>query len=141
MASAIYNEFKKEIGVIDWATASVKVMLVDSSYALDIDAHSFKNNIDDLGVEVTGDGYTAGGQALANKAITRDDANDWSTFDADDSVWSNSTITARGAVVYYDTGDATTSTLIAYVDFVTDKSSSAGDFIIQWHTDGIYRIG
>jgi hypothetical protein len=141
MASAIYNEFKKEIGVIDWTTATIKVMLVDSNYALDIDAHSFKSDIDALSVEVSGTGYTAGGADLANKTVTRDDTNDWSVFDADDVVWSSSTITARGAIVYYDTGTASTSTLIAFVDFVTDKSSSDGDFIIQWHTDGVYRLG
>jgi len=141
MASAIYNEFKKEIGTIDWINANVSVMLVTSDYTLDIDAHNFKSDIDNLSVEVSGDGYTAGGQALANKAITRDDVNDWSVFDADDVVWSNSTITARGAVIYVDSGDATTSTLVAYVDFVSDKTSSSGDFIIQWHTDGVYRIG
>lgn len=141
MASAIYNEFKKEIGLIDWLTATVKVMLVDATYSLDIDAHSQKDEIDLLTVEVSGAGYTAGGVALANKSVTRDDSNDWSKFDADDALWSTSTITARGAIVYLDTGNTATSTLIAYIDFVTDKSSSVGDFIVQFHADGIYRIG
>jgi len=138
MASAIYNEYKKEIGKIDWTSDTIKVMLVDSGYTLDIDAHSNVNNITH---EVSGTGYTAGGATLANKSVTRDDTNDWSKYDADDVTWANSTITARGAVVYLDTGTASTSTLIAYVDFVTDKSSSAGDFIIQWHTDGVFRLG
>jgi len=141
MASAIYNEFKHKIGVIDWATASVKVMLVDNTYTLDIDAHSQKDEIDALTVEISGTGYTAGGQALANKAITRDDTNDWSKFDADDALWGSSTLTARGAIVYLATGTPATETLIAYIDFISDKSSSAGDFIIQWHTDGVFRIG
>jgi len=141
MASAVYNEFKKEIGIINWETASIKVMLVTSSYSLDIDNHNFKSDIDALAVEAEGDGYTAGGQPLNNKTITRDDDNDWVRFDADDVIWENSTITARGAIIYLDTGDATTSTLVAYVDFVTDKSSSSGDFVIQWHSDGIYRLG
>jgi len=39
-----------------------------------------------------------------------------------------------------DTGDATTSTLIAYVDFGADKSSSDGDFVLQWASDGVYKI-
>ena len=141
MASAMYNEFKKEIGVIDWLTATVKVMLVDNTYTLDIDAHSQIDEIDALTVEISGTGYTAGGIALANKSIARDDVNDWSVFDADDAVWGSSTITARGAIVYLDTGVATTSTLIAYIDFVSDKSSDAGDFVVQWHTDGVYRLG
>ena len=141
MASAIYNEYKKEIGNIAWNTATVKAMLVDNTYTLDIDAHSQKDEIDTLAVEISGTGYTAGGMALANKVITRDDVNDWSKFDADDVIWSASTLTARGAIIYLDTGVPATSTLIAYVDFVTDKVSSAGDFVIQWHTDGVFRLG
>ena len=141
MASAIYNEYKKEIGNIAWNTATVKAMLVDNTYTLDIDTHSQKDEIDTLAVEISGTGYTAGGMALANKAITRDDVNDWSKFDADDVIWSASTLTARGAIIYLDTGVPATSTLIAYVDFVSDKVSSAGDFVIQWHTDGVFRLG
>ncbi len=141
MASAIYNEYKKEIGNIAWDSANIRVMLVDNTYTLDIDAHSNKDDIDSLTVEVSGTGYTADGELLSNKAIARDDTNDWSKYDADDVTWASSTITARGAIVYLDTGTPATSTLIAYVDFVTDKSSSAGDFIIQWHTDGVFRLG
>ena len=141
MASAIYNEYKKEIGVINWLTDDIRVMLVDNTYTLDIDAHSNKDDIDGLSVEVSGTGYTAGGELLANMSISRDDVNDWSKFDADDVTWGSSTLTARGAIVYLDTGTPATSTLIAYVDFVTDKSSSAGDFIIQWHSDGVFRLG
>jgi len=142
MASAIYNEYKKKIGVIAWDSAVIRVMLVDNTYTLDIDAHSNKDDIDSLSVELAdGNGYTTDGALVANKSITRDDANDWSKFDADDVTRGASTLTARGAIVYLDTGTPSTSTLIAYVDFVTDKSSSAGDFIVQWHTDGVYRIG
>ena len=141
MASAIYNEYKKEIGSIDWAMVTIKVMMVTSSYTLDIDAHANKDDIDTLGVEVSGTGYTAGGNALANKSVTRDDANDWSRYDADDAIWANSTLTARGAIVYLDTGSASTSTLIAFIDFIVDKSSSAGDFVIQWHANGVFRLG
>ena len=139
MASAIYNEYKKQIGAINWETDLIKVALVTDAYTLDIDAHS---NYDDITNELpTADGYTLGGATLTTTAPTRDDANDWSKFDADDVTWGTSTLTARGAVIYYDSTVASTSTLIAYVDFVSDKVSSSGDFIIQWHNDGVFRIG
>lgn len=141
MASAIFNEYKKEMGKIDWSTVTIKVMLVSSAYALDIDAHSNKDDIDALGVEVSGTGYTAGGVTLANKVVGRDDANDWTRYDADDAIWPNATLTARGAIVYLDTGVASTSTLIAFIDFIVDKSSSAGDFVVQWHANGVFRLG
>ena len=140
MASAIYNGFKSKLGTIDWSDANVnvRVMLVTNLYTVDIDAHI---NHSDITNEITGTGYTAGGNLLTSKTIVPDLANDFVKFDADNGLWANSTLTARGAVVYLDTGVSGTSTLIAFVDFVTDKSSSTGDFIVQWHQDGIYRIG
>lgn len=62
------------------------------------------------------------------------------TFDANDSVWTDSSITSRIAVVYYDTGVAATSRLILYQDFGENKSSDAGDFKIVWHAGGVVRI-
>lgn len=138
MASAIYNEYKKKISEISWVGASVKLMLVKSTYTLDIDAHS---TLDDLNIgliEVIGDGYAR--KTVTGKDITRDDALDVSNYTADNLTWENSTITARGAILYNDTGVASTSTLIAYLDFVGDKASNSGDFIIQWHNDGVFRL-
>lgn len=137
MASVIYNEYKKEVGKIDWETDIFKVLLVDSGYIVDIVAHS---NLDDVTNEVSGTGYTAGGKLLANKTITRDDTQNWSVYDADDSIWPNSTITARAAIIYLDTGTPATSTLLTFADLVVDKSSNGGDFVVQWHTEGVFKI-
>ena len=141
MASQIYNEYKAKIGTIDWSSVGVdiRVILVTSAYTPDEDNHA---NYDDITNELpTANGYTLGGALLVNKAIGIDTTNDWSKFDADDVTWVTSTLTARGAVVYFDTGVPATSTLIAYIDFISDKVSNAGDFVIQWHTDGVFRIG
>jgi hypothetical protein len=139
MADVIYNNFKKLImnGGIDLDTDTIKVALVTSSYTPDQDAHDF---FDDVTNEVTGTGYTAGGATLANKAVTADNTDNEGMFDADDVTWSSSTITARGAVVYKSTGTASTSALICYIDFGSDKTSSAGDFIIQWNAEGILNL-
>jgi len=145
MANAIFNNFKKEICKINWednSNITIKVMLMDSSYTPDIDLHLNKADIDNIdNAEVTGTGYTAGGADLVNRSITVDNTTDFSKFDGDDITWSDSTITARGAIVYLDSGDANTSTLISYVDFVSDKSSDAGDFLIQWSSDGVLKVG
>jgi len=145
MANVVYNGFKGKIGSINWednTNVSIKVMLVSDTYTPDIDLHVSKGDIDAIsGAEVTGTGYTAGGAGIVNRAITVDTATDFAKYDADDVTWSNSTITARGAIVYLDTGTAGTSTLITYVDFVSNKSSNSGDFLIQWNADGIFKIG
>ena len=139
MADVIYNNFKKLImnGGIDLDTDTIKVALVTSSYTPDQDAHDF---FDDVTNEVSGTGYTAGGASLANKAVTADNTDNEGVFDADDVTWSTSTITARAAVVYKSTGTASPSALICYIDFSTDKSSSAGTFTIQWNAEGILNL-
>lgn len=137
MANAIYNSFKQDIfsGDIDLNTDTLKVMLVSGAYTPDIDAHSFRSSVTS---EVIGSGYVAGGLTLSGVSVTKDNTNDRSVFDASDSIWVNATITdARGAVLYKSTGNAATDRLIEYVDFGSNKSSSAGDFKIEWGANGI----
>jgi hypothetical protein len=88
----------------------------------------------------TGTGYTAGGQALANVAVTTVTTND-AKFDADDLTWtaSGGSITASYAVIYNDT-DANDPP-IAFINF--DGSQSAGDgtdFKIIWNANGIFSF-
>ena len=93
------------------------------------------------GTEATaGTGYTSGGQALANVAVTTVTTND-AKFDADDVTWtaSGGSITASYAIVYNDT-DADDPP-IAFIDF--DGSQSAGDgtdFKIVWNASGIFTF-
>lgn len=139
MANAKYNSFKTALqkGAVNLETDSIKCMLVSSAYTPNIDTHNF---LSDVTGEVTGTGYTAGGQALATKSVTEDATNDLAKFDAADVTWAASTITARGAILYKDTGVATSSQLIAYFDFGTDQSSSNGDFTVQWNASGILTL-
>jgi hypothetical protein len=139
MSDVIYNSFKKKLMQkdIDLANDTIKVMLVTSGYTPDADSHEFKS---DVTSEVTGTGYTAGGAALANKTVSQDDTDDEGVFDADDTVWADSSITARGAVLYKDTGVATTSPLIYYIDFGADKTTYGTEFKIQWNAEGILNV-
>ncbi len=140
MANAVYNSFKRDImnGAIDLDSDTIKVLLVTSSYSPNIDAHTKRS---DLTNEVTGTGYSAGGSALASKAVTADNTNDLGKFDADDVTWTGSTITARGAVLYKSHGGASSADeLICYFDFTADKSSSAGDFVLQFSANGILAL-
>lgn len=139
MANAVYNIFKSEVmkGSFDLVNDTIKVALVTSSYTPDIDSHE---DFADVTNEVSGTGYTAGGATLASTSVTKDTTDDEGVFDAENVTWSSSTITARGAVVYKSTGVAGTSQLICYVDFGEDKSSSNGDFTIQWNSEGILNL-
>jgi hypothetical protein len=122
---------------IDMAADTLKVMLVTGAYTPDPDAHQFKS---DVSGEASGPGYTAGGQAITSKSVTQDNTDDEGVFDAEDVVWSGTSITARGAVIYKDTGTASTSPLVCYIDFGADKSTSGMDFKLQWSDEGILNI-
>jgi hypothetical protein len=81
--------------------------------------------------EVTGTGYTAGGQTLT---ITQVPTSSGTTayLDFADVTWSNATITARGALIYLANGG--TNPAVAVLDFGADKTSTTGDFVIQFPT-------
>jgi len=141
MPSKLYGQFLSQAlnKEIDWDTDTIKVALLTNSYTPDQDAHNYFDDV--VANEVTGTGYTAGGNTLANKTNSYNSSTNVITLDADDTTWSSSTITARYAVVY----DATPSTnatrpLIGYVDFGSDQSSSNGNFTITWDATGIVRI-
>lgn len=133
-----YNAYKTYLlspAALNLLSATVKVALLSSAYTPDIDANQFWSDVS--ANEVVGAGYTAGGQALANKTVSQDNANDRGKFDADDTNWPGSTITARYAVLYQDTGVPGTSHLLGYIDFLTNKSSNGGTFSLQWQAAGI----
>jgi hypothetical protein len=73
--------------------------------------------------EVVGTGYTAGGQTLTGVAQSLDV--DTAIMDFADASWANSTITARGAVIY----DSTNGNKVrAVLDFLSDITSTNGPF-------------
>ena len=140
MPSKLYGNFlvKALNKEVDYDTDTIKVALLTSSYTPDQDAHDYLNDVSSY--EVSGTGYTAGGNTLASKTVTYDSANNVIVLDAADTTWASSTITARYAVVYDSTGTASTSALIGYVDFGSDQSSTNGNFTITWDSTGIVRI-
>jgi len=88
----------------------------------------------------TGTGYTAGGQALANVAVTTVTTND-AKFDADDVTWtaSGGAISAAYGVIYNDTD--TDDPPLAFIDF--DGTQEAGDtteFKVVWNANGIFTF-
>ena len=79
--------------------------------------------------EVSGTGYTAGGNTLTNVTPTSSGTTAFTDFA--DTTWSSATITARGALIYNSTeADAA----VVVLDFGADKTSTAGDFTIQFPT-------
>lgn len=120
---------------IDYDSDTIKVALATSSYTPAQATHDY---FDDITNEVSGTGYTAGGATLGSKTVAL--ASHVQTFDAADTSWTTSTLTARYAIIYDSTGTASTSPLIGYVDFGADVVSVAGTLLITWNAGGLFTI-
>ena len=128
------SHFNKES---DINSDTIKCMLTTSTYTPSKTAHDYK---DDVTNEVSGTGYTATGTTLTTPVQAYDGTSIWN-FDADDAVWTSSSITARNAVVYNSTpGTDATRPLLSYVDFGGDNTTSSATFTVQWSASGIVKV-
>lgn len=79
--------------------------------------------------EVSGTGYTAGGNTLTNVTPTSSGTTAFTDFA--DTTWSTATITAYGALIY---NSSKSDKAVAVLSFGGDKTSTAGDFTIVFPT-------
>lgn len=86
--------------------------------------------------EVVGTGYTAGGENLSKATQSVTLSGTTAFVDFGDVTWSSATITANGAVIYNtETGGGTgTTEAVAVLAFGGDKTSTNGDFVVQFPT-------
>ena len=97
---------------------------------------------DVVAAEITGTGYTAGGETLAGVSV---DANPAEALVVSvDTVWTNATFAARWAVVYHPAtlngAVAPIVTLILLDDTPADVSPSGVDFTLQWGLNGVVQV-
>lgn len=89
--------------------------------------------------EVSGTGYTAGGNTLTS--VTPTSSGTTAYVDFADTTWENATITANGALIYNANSSNASCVVLA---FGSDKTSSNGSFSIIFPTanssDAIIRI-
>jgi len=89
--------------------------------------------------EVSGTGYTAGGQVITSPTFAVAGATAVLTYDMGDQIWASPTsVTARGAKLYADA--LGTNDLLVGVNFGSDFTSTAGTFTIQWAAGGVFTI-
>jgi len=133
ITQAMCTSFKQELleGQHDFRTTghTFYMALYTSSATLDATTTDYSATN-----EVSGTGYTAAGQALTNVNPTTSGTTAFTDFA--DETWTTATITARGAMIYNTTtggGTGTTDSVII-LDFGGDKTSTAGDFTVQFPT-------
>lgn len=89
--------------------------------------------------EVTGTGYTAGGQLTTNVQATYTAGTNIVKVTFDPVTWAASTLTARIAVWYQNTGNPSTSTLIGWADNGSNLTSTAGAFVFTPDSAGFLK--
>lgn len=133
MASGKYNRWKYNnfTSNNDLVNDVIKVALLDSN-------HSFSATDDEWADvsanEISGAGYSAGGQALSGKSVVQGSP---TVFDASDIQWTG-TISADHLVLYNDS--LANDDLMVSIDFGGVQAVTDGTFIIQWSGSGIVDL-
>ncbi len=131
ISQAMCTSFKTEIlnGIHAFGTSVVraattpdvfKIALYTSSATLGATTTAYSTTN-----EVSGTGYTAGGNTLTTVAPTSSGTTAFTDFN--DTTWTSATITANGALIYNSTQS---NKAVAVLAFGGDKTSTAGDFTI-----------
>lgn len=139
ITQAMCTSFKAELlqGAHDFRASvgdTFKLALYTSSATINANTTAYSTTN-----EVSGTGYTAGGNSLINSGVfsTEETASAGTGYtDFSDTTFADATITARGALIYNNTpaGSANTNAAVAVLDFGSDKSSTDGDFTIIFPT-------
>ena len=129
ITQAMCTSFKKELleGVHNFKNSggsTFKLALFTSSASLDASTTAYSTSN-----EVSGTGYSAGGSALTR--VDPSTSGTTALTDFADLTFSTATITANGAVIY---NDGASDAAVIVLAFGGDKTSTAGDFTIQFPT-------
>ena len=129
ISQAMCTSFKVELlqGVHNFTASTgdtFKIALYTSSATLGASTTAYT-----VSNEVSGSGYTAGGNTLTNVTPTSSGTTAFTDFA--DTTWTTATITARGALIYNSTES---DKAVAVLDFGSDKTSTAGNFTIVFPT-------
>lgn len=134
ITTAMCTSFKQELlqGKHNFTASTghtFKIALFTSSASLDASTTDYSTSN-----EVVGTGYSAGGNTLTNVTPTTSGTTAFTDFA--DTTWSSATITANGALIYNTTsaGGSGTTDAVCALAFGGDKTSTNGDFVIQFPT-------
>ena len=127
ITQAMASSFKQQIllGEHDLDTDDIKIALYTSAATL-----SAATTVYSTSNEVVGAGYTAGGNTLTGATVSLSGTTAYVDFS--DTTWTTATITARGALIY---NSSKSNKAIAVLDFGADKTTTAGNFVVQFPTN------
>jgi hypothetical protein len=133
ITQAMCTSFKEDLfqKEQDLDTDTIKIALYTSSATLDASTTAYTTS-----GEVSGTGYTAGGETLTGATIGTSGTTAYVDFD--DPEWTSASFTTAGALIYNDTTAGDNS--IAVLSFGGDFTVTAGTFRIVFPAAGAAAI-
>lgn len=133
ISQAMCTSFKKELleGVHNFKNSggdTFKLALFTSSASLGAGTTAYASS--GINEVENGNGYSTGGNTLTRVDPTTTNTTAFTDFA--NTTFSNSTITANGAMIYNDSASGDPAVII--LAFGSNKSSSSGDFTVQFPT-------
>jgi hypothetical protein len=132
ITTAMCTSFKSELlgGTHDLDTHSVKIALIKATPSGTYGAATTNySDVTGNSDEASGTGYTAGGQVLDSVTISTDGTT--AIIDIADEVFTSATVSADGCIIY---NASASNAAICVIDFGGTKTSTNGDFTIQFPT-------
>jgi hypothetical protein len=134
------TSFKVQLlnGLQNFTSNTFKIALYTNAATLDANTTAYTTS----GEVATGGNYVAGGNTLSVTTTPTNGGSGTTAFiDFADTTWASATITARGALIY---NNSQSNAAVAVLDFGSDKTSTTGDFTVQFpaatNTTAIIRI-
>ena len=137
MASANFTNLPRAFakGDIDFDINTFKVLLV-TALPSETNLDAWANRSDVTNEVANGNGYATGGIAQAFTLDALDTTNNRQsiTYTNITNGWTASTFSAVGAIIYKNSGNAATDTLLHLIDFGGTVTCSNGNFSITYST-------
>jgi hypothetical protein len=132
---SVYNQTTKLLADSSLTLTTLKLTL-HTGYTFDA-THTASS--DYSGTEVSGNGWTSGGETLASVAVSTVTTNDakLAASDVSKTASGGSIGPADSAILR----DSTADKLLAYIDFGGDQEAGVGtDFKVTWNANGIFTF-
>jgi hypothetical protein len=123
------TSFKAELyeGIHDLIDDTIKIALFNANADLTASTTVYSTN-----QEVTGTGYTAGGNTLTGATVRSSGTTAYVSFD--NTSWSSASFTSRGALIY---NSSKANRSIAVLNFGSDKIVANGTLTIEFPSNDV----
>jgi hypothetical protein len=123
------TSFKAELyeGIHDLIDDTIKIALFNANADLTASTTAYSTN-----QEVTGAGYTAGGNTLTGATVRSNGTTAYVSFD--NTTWSGASFTCRGALIY---NSSKADRSVAVLNFGSDKIVANGTLTIEFPSNDV----